>query len=159
MHIQENIFAPKRYLIIRKTIPMSEVANKDMYDEAGKKLGAYIQEHEVEVIGPWSVLYFTWDMEHQTTDMGIAFPVAGVEAVQGSELTLVDVPESPIATALYEGSYEHMKEPHRALMAYMREKGYTKGKGPVMAMEEYVVGPMDDLNTAHWKTQISYFHA
>lgn len=158
MTITEKKFAPKQYLVLRKSIPMSQVTNKQMYDEAGKKLGAYMQEHGVSAVGPWSVLYFTWDMANMKTDMGIAFPVTGLTSIEDSEFSLVEIPESQVATAVLEGSYEGLKEVHEALLTYTKEKRYTKGSGQVMAIEEYRISPMDDANSAHWRTDVSYFY-
>lgn len=174
MAIQETSFGPKRYLAIRKTIPVSKVTDKQMYDEAGRKLGEYIESHAHEglkIVGPWSVIYFTWDMEKKETDMAIAFPVEGLvaDSFEGrddssdQEFSAIDLPESKASMDTMVGSYEGLADMHQSLMDYSKEKGYSlEGKTDqvaALAVEEYTVGPMQDSDPENWRTDIYYLHA
>lgn len=158
MAITETIFEPKRYLVLKKSIPASQITDKAMYDEAGKKLGAYIHAHGIETAGAWSVLYFTWDEATQHTDIGIAFPVKNVTTVDDPEFTLLDVPSATVAFSIHSGAYEGLGAEHQALMAYCTEKKYIKGDLPVLAIEEYIVGPAQAPDPANWITNLYYFH-
>jgi effector-binding domain-containing protein len=156
MNIVEKTLPERTYLTVKKTIPFTEVTNKQMYDEAGQKLGTYIAEHGVTVTGPWTVLYFTWDLTAKKTSLGIAFPVAEGTKVKDEELSIVHVPEVRVVSGVYEGSYEHIKDAHEALILYLGEEGYSLYQDGVMAFEEYIVGPKEEKNPEQWKTVISY---
>ena len=65
MSIVETTFGPKRYLVLRKSIPTSQISDKQMYDEAGKKLSSYLQKSKLTPSGGWSVLYFSWDEKNE----------------------------------------------------------------------------------------------
>ena len=158
MPIQETSFAPKSYLTLRRAIAISQVSDHQMYDDAGKKLGAYMQKHGLHPSGPWTVLYFLWDVPTQRAELGIAFPIDGLTAVDDAELTVVAVPQCKAATDALHGPYEGLGDVHRSLVQYMADKGYSRGDRAVQAVEEYVVDPMREPNPANWVTQIYYLH-
>lgn len=159
MAITETIFGPKKYLTLKKSIATSQVSDKDMYDQAGKKLGGYMQEHGIMPSGPWSVIYFSWDQAAGKTDIGIAFPVDSLESVEDSELSVVEIPECKAAMDVLHGSCEGLAATHRGLMQYVQEKGYDGQGLPAMAVEEYVIDPMRDPNPENLVTNIYYLHS
>ncbi len=160
MTIQETTFGPKTYLALKKSISTDQISDKQMYDEAGIKLGAYIEAKDLKIVGPWTVLYFTWDQENKTTDIAIAFPVAEIGEVNDIELSIVEVPELKAAKETLSGSYEGLPAVHESLMAYSNEHGHNEKveNSPVIAAEEYVVNAMQDPNPENWKTEVYYFH-
>ncbi len=158
MAIIETTFGPKKYLTLKKSIAIRQVSDKDMYDQAGKKLGGYMQEHGLVPSGPWSVIYFTWDQVAGTTDLGIAFPVSSLESVEDADLSLVEIPECKAAVDVLHGSYEGLATIHQGLMQYVQEKGYAGQGLPAMAVEEYVVDPMQESNPDNLVTNIYYLH-
>jgi len=158
MAIQETTFGPKTYVALRKTISTDNVMDQTMYKEAGDKLGAYIGENNLQIAGPWTVMYFTWDMESKTTDMAIAFPVANLDSVTNDEFSIITVDESKASMDTMTGSYDKLGDMHMALMKYTEENGLVTQDVPVMALEEYTVGAMQDPNPENWKTDIYYFH-
>jgi len=158
MNIEETTFGPKTYLAIKKSISTDQIGDKTMYDEAGKKLGAYISQNDVLVTGPWSVIYFTWDEENKKTDIAIGFPVDGPQNVAGSEFSMVDIEKTKATVAVHMGSYDNLSKVHGELMEHAAEKG-LKGEGlPVIAVEEYEVGPMSGQPEESWKTNVYHFH-
>ncbi len=158
MPITETTFGPKRYLTIKKPIATEAITDKQMYDDAGKKLGAYIKQNELQISGPWSVLYFIWDEINKKADIGIAFPIDGVHNISDPELSIVDIPPSKAAMDTLHGPYEGLGEVHRSLMKYAKEKGYNAINIPVMAVEEYAIDPTREVNPANWVTNIYYLH-
>ena len=158
MDIQETTFGPKKYLTLKKSISTDQVTDKAMYDQAGKKLGEYMGKNGIKPVGAWSVIYFTWDEANKKTDIGIAFPVAGVEAVNDPELSLVDVPQSQASMAVLKGDYSGLGATHEGLMKYTREKNFVTQNVPVMAIEEYLVSPMQDPMPQNWLTNVYYLH-
>ena len=137
-----------------------------MYDDAGKTLGAYMSANSIFPSGPWSVIYFKWNEatggEGGQAEIGIAFPIQGIMTInnpeQNQDLSIVDVHESPAAMMVLEGSYDGLGEAHGSMMKYAMEKGYDMSAVPVLAVEEYLVGPMQDPNPANWRTNIYYLH-
>src|SRR6185369_7529342 len=103
--IKETTFGPKTYLTLRKSITTDQITDKQMYDEAGKKLGMYMREHGMKPVGPWSVLYFFWDEVNKKADIGIAFPVHEPGVVSDPELSVVTIPESKVAMDTLKGAY------------------------------------------------------
>ncbi len=156
--IQETTFGPKTYLAIKKTVPFSQITDKNIYDQAGQKLGAYIAQNNLQITGPWTVMYFNWDSENEKTDMAIAFPIDSLASVTDDEFSVVTVDESKASKDTMTGSYEGLAEAHGALMKYTQENGLATKDVPVMALEEYVVGMKEDEDPANWKTDIYYFH-
>lgn len=158
MTITETTFGPRKYLALKKSISTSQISDKGMYDEAGKKLGEYMERNGIVPTGPWSVMYFTWDEAAKTTDMAIAFPVGEVSEVYDPEFSLIEILESKAALLVLEGSYEGLSDAHQKLVGYTEEKGYSDQGLTAIAVEEYVVGPMNDPAPANWKTNIYYIH-
>ncbi len=157
MAIQETTFGPKQYLTLRKSILISQVSDHAMYDDAGKKLGAYLQNHNLKPSGPWTVLYFTWDQAAGKTDLGIAFPIDGLSEVDDPEFTITDIPETKATMDVHHGDYKNLGVTHRGLMEYTKEKQYEKSS-EVMAVEEYIVDPMREQNPENYITNIYYLH-
>ena len=158
MSIVETTFGPKRYLVLRKSIPTSQISDKQMYDEAGKKLSSYLQKSKLTPSGGWSVLYFSWDEKNEETDIGISFPVNEIKEVNDPELSIVDIPNSKASMDTLLGPYEGLSEIHKNLMKYVTERGYSMSHTPVLSVEEYQVDPMNDPNPNNWKTNIYYLH-
>lgn len=156
--IQETTFKPTQYLALKKSIPISQITDKTMYDEAGKKLGSYLAEHNIQPAGPWSVLYFTWDEASKKTDIGIAFPVNNLAQVDDPELSLVDIAGSKAAMDTLYGSYEGLGALHHSLVEYCTKMNYPLIGQPVMAIEEYAVDPMQESSPQKWITHVYYLH-
>lgn len=155
MTYTETTFGPKTYLAIKKTIPVSEVSNKNMYDEAGQKLGAYMQSHDLTPSGPWTVIYFTWDM--QSTSMAIAFPIDDLESVDDEEFSVVTIPENKALLHEFTESYDKLGDAHMAIANELTKRSYTYSSDAV-AIEEYIIDQMQDTNPANWKTNIYHLY-
>ncbi len=157
--IKETTFGPKQYLVLRKSISTDQISDKQMYDDAGKKLGGFVAEKAINISGPWSVLYFKWDEANKETDIGIGFPIDGDVEVNDSEFSIIDIPEINASLNILIGSYEGLKKAHGELMEYTKEKGFQKGNSEVMAVEEYEIGPMsENVKEEDYKTNIYYLH-
>ncbi len=160
MTIQETTFQPKTYITLKKSIPMSQVSDKEMYSAATQKLMTYIESHGLQIAGPWTVMYFTWDSENEKTDIGIAFPVSNPAPVDDEEFSIVELPEAKASMSTLEGSYDGLAQAHQAQMDNVKAQAHTPDVNmPVFALEEYRVHPMHDENPENWKTDIYYFHS
>lgn len=156
MEIKEIEFGPKKYLAIRQTIQIANVSDSKIYDSAGKKLGAFLSEKSIAPTGPWSALYFKWDEEAGEADMAIAFPVENAD-VEGTEFTLIEIAKTPASLVEMQGDYVQLKNVHSALSEYSKENHFQPAMG-VQALEEYLVGPMQDQKSENWITHIYHLH-
>jgi effector-binding domain-containing protein len=157
MSFTETTFGPKTYLALKKSIPLAEVSNKQMYEDAGQKLGAYMHSHNLTPNGPWSVIYFNWDMEKNTTDIAIAFPIDNLDHVDDSEFSIVTLPETKAILHVLEGSYEGLQDAHMSTAAELTKRGHTYSSDAV-AVEEYIVGSMDDGDQKNWRTNVYHLY-
>lgn len=158
MIITETTFGPKTYLALRKRVNISEVTGHDMYEAAGKKLIAYITAHNLTISGKWTVIYFDWNTENMTTDLGIAFPINDLKEVNDPELSLIEIPEMKASTHTLIGSYEGLMKAHQELNVYIDEHKLRTTDVPTMALEEYVTNSMSEPDQTKWRTDIYYFH-
>ncbi len=154
---QSITFPATRYLTLRKSVAISQIADKAMYDEAGRKLGAYLQTHGLPPSGPWCVIYFRWDQEGGKTEIGISFPVQGLGEVVDPELSRVDLSESKALCLELKGSYDGLGEAHHRLNDALAERKLAY-RSEAMCVEEYVVGPMEKPDPKDWLTRIVYLH-
>src|SRR5579871_3307936 len=124
MDIQEITFGPKQYLTIRKVISISQITDKKMYDEAGRKLHDYIEKNNVHALKGWSILYFLWDKVNQKADIGISVPVMDLKEVNDSAFTLTEIPETKASLGVMKGDYSGLSATHESLMNYARENHF-----------------------------------
>lgn len=154
----QTTFGPKTYLAITKTnLPFSEASNKQMYEEAGQKLGTYMSSHSLTPTGPWTVIYFTWDMEHAKTDMAITFPIDGLESVDDAEFTVVSIPQTHAIMMELVGSYSGLSDAHMKTSAELVQQGHTYSEHAV-AVEEYIVDSMHESDESKLKTNIYHLY-
>lgn len=158
MAIIETTFGPKQYLALKKSISTDQVTDKSMYDVAGKKLGAYMQEHNITPIGPWSVIYFTWNEEEKKTDLAIAFPVSGLTEVNDPELSIVEIPQLNAAMDTLIGGYKNLGDFHMTLAQHVQQSGNFDNTLSVFALEEYEIGPMQNPDPTEWRTNVYHMH-
>lgn len=152
--IEQGTFSAKKYLGVKKKIKFEEISNKEMYADAYEKLGKYFAEEGILPTGPAATVYFTWDMETQTSVMAPSFPVLGIRKSNDDAVKLFDVPESQAVVAHHEGDYSTLKDAHEAMMAYINENNLEMGG---FAVEEYLVDPNTEPDPSKWKTDIYYF--
>lgn len=114
---------------------------------------AYVKAHKLEMAGAPAGLYYTWDPEHQKTDMAIAIPVKNAGKGEG-DYQVLTIPATRAVMAKYYGPYnEKMSETHSALGAFIADQKLTK-KAPVI--ESYVTDPATEKDPAKVETDIYY---
>lgn len=150
---QKVSFAPRTYLVWRRTIRISDVADRDMWQAAFGKVHGYIQSHGIAYAGPGSALYFRWDEESGLAEIGIGNPVEGASDVLDPDLSLVHVPESKATRLVVRGDYGRLREAHAAMAAHLHDEPEAT---PGLAIEEYVVTGMDRPDSEDWETHIFY---
>jgi effector-binding domain-containing protein len=85
--------------------------------------------------GPPFVVYYNMDMQDLDIEAGLA--VAGDFANDGDVLRS-EIPAGRVATCLYTGPYDHIREAYDVLMAWMKDQGLRES-GP--AYEFYLNDP------------------
>jgi effector-binding domain-containing protein len=152
--IQETTFPRRTYLVWRKEIPISEIANQRMWGDAWRKVHEYAQRNNIRITGPGAALYFNWDERSGRTELGIGNPVEGAGEVDDAELDLVSVPSAKATRTTVKGSYAQLQEAHGSLRGYVEERNLR----PTLTVEEYTVTGMDKPNPKDWETNIYYLH-
>lgn len=143
--------APQQtYAIVRQMVELPAAgaffaANLPKILEAVQKSGGVIS-------GPPCGLYWSWDENLKKTDMAAAIPVAEAKNFGRNIQTLTLDPASTMVIDYY-GRYDSIGRAHRALDAWMADKGRTQG-APVI--ESYITDPMAEPDTAKWLTRVIY---
>lgn len=131
--INEVIFPQHSYILWRGKVSMKNITDRDLWERAFGAVQKYIVDNKIQNVGAGTAIYFSWDMEHHTTDMGIGNSVVGVEQINDPELVLVKVDESKAAHMLVKGSYDKLRGAHGELMDYLKEYKFN----PSIVIEEY----------------------
>jgi len=162
MQITETVFGPKTYLAIKKSIAISQITDKDMYDQAGKKLGEYMAAHEIVPAGGWSVLYIKWDQAAQAAEIAIGFPIVGIDSTNDAEISIIDILAKNASMTTLMGPYSEVSPKlattHPALMKHVGEKGFNTEGLEVFAVEEYATNPETESDPQKYVTNVYYLH-
>lgn len=141
----------KTYLAVRGTVSF---ANMGEYFETNMPaLGAELGKQQLQMAGPPSGIYWSWDEEKGEADMAVAMPIAG-EAKAEDPFTIINLPASEVLTADYYGAYDKMESVYVALDKYMEQNNIEAGE---VAMEEYITDPMAEPDTAKWLTKVYFY--
>jgi hypothetical protein len=116
---------------------------KDNYRAIQAAAGARIS-------GSPAAIYYTWDQQNHTTDVGILIPVKGKQPVKGTEI--IELPQSAAYRVTYTGGYYGLMPVHEALNA----KVAAEGKTAKLQMEEYIKGPLNEPDSNKWVTNVWY---
>ncbi len=146
-------FPGRTYLGIRETVKFDQPMSADFFADRFGQISKLMQKTKMEMDGPPSGLYFTWDEQTKTTDMAAAIPVKKGTAVNGGKIQTIEVPAGKAFVIDYYGSYTGTGEAHFAMDDYLKAKGITAGS-PVI--EEYVTDPGNEPDTSKWLTKIYY---
>src|ERR1051326_1899822 len=89
-------------------------------------LGEPIKKAKVEMAGPPSGLYFTWDTVNKSTVMAAAVRVKGNAKTKVSGLETFVVPAGKVLHIAYYGGYSGIGAAHNAIQNYIDKKGLIK---------------------------------
>lgn len=148
-NIQDVQFPGHTYATIRKVMPIDMEAMNKFFSESYSQLG---QAAGNRINGPASGIFYSWDEEHQQTDMAAGFPVSGTEPVHGATMATVD--PSKAYMIVYTGGYSGSGEAHMALSNHMKDNNQEMG----LVIEEYIKGPGEENDSTKWVTNIYYLH-
>ncbi len=149
-NIHETNIPARTYLALRKGISTDEITNQAMWQEAFGAVHAYAQSHNIDLKGPGTAIYFTWDEPKGRADFAVGNVVEGITEIDDSRLSLVSIPESKAIVITVKGAYDALMDAHITLGKYAEEKGLAAG----IAFEEYITTGMDSPDPAQWETRV-----
>lgn len=112
-----------QYLGVRATITMDKI--ESFYSENLGKVFGELQKAGMEITGMPTGLYYTWDMEKNTTDMAAAVGFKGELKKAPEGMNVLNVPASKSLTIDYLGGYSGLGNAHNAMDAYIKANNLT----------------------------------
>ncbi|MGB4849827.1 MAG: SRPBCC family protein [Saprospiraceae bacterium] len=139
-----------KYLSVRKTIAMSGIA--DFFSKNTPLLMEALKKGKVEMAGPPSGIYYTWDEKKMESNMAVAVPIKGdMKAPAGMEV--ISLPANKALMIDYVGGYGKMGDAHMAMDAHIKT---NKLEQVPPVMEVYFAGPGTEPDSNKWMTKIMY---
>ena len=136
-------------LVIKTSVPINEIGPK-MGEMYGKLFG-FLEENNIEPVGPPFAVYYEFNPEGNTTfETGI--PVA--QTVEGNEvISFKEFPAMKVATTIYTGAYETFIPVYEALSKYLEE---NKLESDGTTWEIYLTDP-NEVEDPNENQTIIYF--
>ena len=97
-------------------------------------------------------LYYRWDYTNAVATVAAAIPVMG-DSTLGEDYSLIQLQPQKALLLNYYGGYKSSTNACKALDNYVRNKKLRQAK-PVI--EEYIIGPKQQRDSAKWYTKIWY---
>lgn len=145
MDIPAKVFVGKR-----ATVAIPDIGK--FFADNLMKISTDAQKAKLEVTGPPSGIFYTFDTVNMKSDMAAVFPVKEVKsAPKGWQV--INVPAGKAFVVDYFGDYNKAGAVYNQLGMYADQKS-MKMK---WAIEEYLNDPMVEKDTAKWETKIYYY--
>ena len=108
----------------------------------------FLDTRGVKPTGPPYNRYFATQMGAVEFEAGfpIPEPISGEGRVIGT-----DLPGGQVVHTVHFGPYNQLREAYRALGLWLKERNWNTIGPP---WENYIIGPGDDKDPAHWRTEI-----
>jgi effector-binding domain-containing protein len=149
--VEPGQFAGGRYLGIRSNISMDQM--ETFYGTNLGKVFEALQKAGIQPAGMPCGLYFTWDMEKNTTDMAAAVSFKGDMKKVPEGMVVLDVPAAKSLTINYMGGYSGLGNAHNTMDVYIKE---NKLEHFAPVIEEYLTDPGAEPDSTKWLTKIVY---
>jgi len=147
----ESIEYPgQTYIGIRDTVSFRDMQR--FFQESFARMMPAIQKTGAIIAGPPAGIYFTWDEEHQHTDMAAAMMVDN--PFEMNPVVILEIPESKGYSVDHYGSYDRLKYAHMALRMYFKENNLSYGAPTI---EEYISDPDPESDSTEWLTKVRHF--
>ncbi|HYV93449.1 MAG TPA: GyrI-like domain-containing protein [Chitinophagales bacterium] len=147
----EEMDMPAKVFVGKK----ATVAFQDMgkfFKDNLSKIGTDVQKAKLEVTGPPSGIFYTYDTVAMNTEMAAVYPVKEVKSPPAG-WQVIEVPAGKAFVVDYFGDSKKAPEVYKELGMRADQKS-MKMK---LALEEYVNDPMTEKDTAKWETKIYYY--
>jgi effector-binding domain-containing protein len=141
---ETNFIGSKRAMVTMMEMP-------GFYSKHLPAIGEALGKNKIQPEAAPMGLYWSFDEKEMKGDMAAVFKVAPGAKVKGFEN--YTFPGGKVLHVEYYGNYEKIGAAHKAIDAYMKEKGLTQDAG---VFEEYVTDPMSEKDTMKWLTNIYY---
>ena len=139
----------EHYAAIRTKVNMKDIP-KDL-PPLIPKVNDWLKKNKVKADGPPLFRYLSMDKDNMDVEVGV--PVKN--EVMGDGIILPDsLPAGRYASITYKGDYSGVKEAHKKLDSWIKEKGYKAKAGT--ATEIYVTDPEKEPSKDKWQTDVIY---
>ena len=140
---------PQRYVAsLRKTIPTYQ-DERILWEQMNQEVGCSLQ-----MANPSYSLAIFHDKSHKETDVDVEIQIAVQGQHQNTEnVVFKTVAPIDIASAVYKGSYDQIREVNESVATWVSDNGYDYN-GPMFCI--YHVSPGHDPNPENWVTEICY---
>ena len=149
--IAESDLPATTFIGIRETVDTADIGT--YYQENLPKIIGFIDSLELEVDGPPSGLYWTYDEEEGNSDMAAAMPVKEVKKVP-KDFQIFKLDKGRALIIDYLGAYTGIGEAHRGMDLYISE---NKLQIIPPVIEAYLTDPVSEPDTTKWLTKVIYF--
>lgn len=126
---------PMIYVRHRTKVGSGEISR--MMGEAFQTLGAFINEHGIEVAGPPLSIYHDYTDAGMTMDVGFPVSAAALAKATGA-IRAGETPSGKAIKVVHKGSYENLRTTYGEIEADFKAKGLSMGP---MTWEIYVNDP------------------
>lgn len=103
--------------------------------------------------GTASGLIYEWDEKNQLADIAAAVPVPADTKISSPIVLVVNLPASKAISVTYKGAYDKSPAVYASLKKYMAD---NKLKENSPSIEQYLIGPANEKDTAKWLTKVLY---
>jgi len=137
------------FVLKREKVAMKNVA--DFYQKNLPALFEACTKAKLKMTDMPSGLFYSWDMETQSSDMAAAIPVSGTNIPRA--LTVGKTNAGKALQVDYYGDYNGTEAAHNAIEAYMKANNLSI-TWPVI--ETYVTDPTVETDPSKWLTKVIY---
>ncbi len=148
--VHKVVLAGQRYAAVKGDVSFAEAGNflADSYVQIMRML----KRKGIRAKGPACALYYVWDEKNQTSKLAAAIPVN--RRVKAGKVTTIEISPGIAYYVEYSGPYEKSANAHYALDLYLQQHKLTK---TLPVVEQYVIGPGQEKDSAKWLTKIYYY--
>ncbi len=121
VEVIETDFPGGMYVGVRNNTTTEEAMTAEFYDSNFGKIGAFLGENQIEMVGAPVSLTYVWDMENNIAEVVPAFPVATqVDVAEGLEF--IEIKSNKAVMVKHYGPYTSVGSSHEAIGKYLAEK-------------------------------------
>lgn len=146
----ERSYLPQQhYLVFRQRLPLEEMSG--FLAQESEALLAAATRAGIEPTGSVSALFYEWNTSTNTGEAAVALPVA--PGTQLSPYVTIKLPSAPVIQTELTGDYAGLSAAHFGLDSEIKRLGLV---ADVPTIEEYLIGPLDSVDPAGFRTKITY---
>lgn len=157
-----NTASAKTYIVEQMNFPATTFAAVRQVVKWADLTAFYMQHYpilfeEVQKAGasPGTTcsLFFAWDEKNQQTDVAAAVPVAADFRTNNNIIQTVNIPAAKAVYVNYYGAYDKLPDAYASIRKYIIE---NKLKEIPPSVEQYIIDPSREKDTAKWLTKVVF---